>query len=135
MLPFRLVFLMFGISMIFSSAVICGESPNDRIDTLLSLMTGMSERLDKLQSDVEEVKKSAGCTFIGNGYDSIADEYYNGGINVTIARCFSICADKRSEDSRWNGVLFKPFKGGCTCLKNDRGHHESKYEEIMHFKC
>ena len=135
MLPFRLVFLMIGISMILSSAVLGGESPNDRIDTLLSLMTGVSERLDKLQADVDEVKKSAGCTFIGNGYMSIADEYYSGGINVTIARCFSKCGDKRSEDSKWNGVLFKPSHGGCTCLKNDRGHQPNKYEEIMHFKC
>ena len=42
--------------MILSSAVFGGESPNDRMDTLLSLMTGVSERVDKLVKNVGKIE-------------------------------------------------------------------------------
>ena len=141
MLPLRL-FLIMGISMIFSSAVFGGESPNNRIDTLLSLMTGMSERVDKLvknvrnmETEVAEVKKNADWTFVGMGWFVKHDENYDVGLGLTVAGCLSVCTDKRSrESSRWNGVLFDPSEGWCSCIKNDVGHDPTIVKDAMHFK-
>ena len=118
MIPIRLVFLIVVISMILSSAVFGGESPNDRIDTLLSLMTGMSERVDKLiknvgnmetnikninkdvsklenemvevKSDVAEVKKSVGWKFVGMGGTVTADDIDRHGPGHTLAGCWFV---------------------------------------------
>ena len=83
MIPIRLVFLIVGISMILSSAVFGGESPNDRIDTLLSLMTGMSERVDKLVKNVAKIKTKV---------DNIEDEMVE------------VKSDVSSMSSKINGV-------------------------------
>ena len=62
MFSLRLVFLAIGISMTLSAAVFGGESPNDRISTILAVMTSISERVDNLvgkvgnmESKVEEI--------------------------------------------------------------------------------
>ena len=52
MFSLRLVFLAMGISMTLSAAVLGGESPNDRISTILDVMTSISERVDKLVGKV-----------------------------------------------------------------------------------
>ena len=56
MFPIRLVFVIAGISMILSSAVIGGESRNDRIDTLLSVVYSMRDRMDSLVKDVGNIE-------------------------------------------------------------------------------
>ena len=57
MYPMRLVFLIVGISTILSSTVFGGESPNeDRIGDILSLMTGVSERVDGLVKNVGKME-------------------------------------------------------------------------------
>ena len=52
MLSLRLVFLAMVISMTLSKSVFGGESPNDRISTILAVMTSISERVDKLVGKV-----------------------------------------------------------------------------------
>ena len=54
----RFAVLIVGISMILSSAVFGGESPNeDRIGVILSVMTRMGERMDKLVKNVGDMEK------------------------------------------------------------------------------
>ena len=52
MFPVRLIFLAMGISMTISTATLGGESPNDRISTILAVMTSISESVDKLVGKV-----------------------------------------------------------------------------------
>ena len=134
-----------------------GESPNDRLDTLLSLMTGMNERVDKIvkkvstiesdvsstkskvttiESEVAKVKKRVRWTFVGMGFYEPRDDYYDAGYGHTLAGCFDICTNMRSTefDFEWNGVYFLPSQGYCFCMKNDGGHDSEINKEWMHFK-
>ena len=56
MFPLRLVFLEISISMILSSAVFGGESPNDKIDTLLSVVYTMRDRMNDLVKNVGKIE-------------------------------------------------------------------------------
>ena len=59
MFPLRLVFLAISISMILTSTVFGGsESQNDRMDTLLSLMTGMRDRMDNMEKNVGNIEEN-----------------------------------------------------------------------------
>ena len=124
--------------MILSSAVFGGESPNDRIDTLLSLMTGVSERVDKLVKNVAKietvVEKSVGWKFLGMGDTVKYDDSYSPGDGLTLAGCIGGCTDKHSSDSNWNGVHFDPSDGYCWCYKNDVGHNPLYFKDMLHFK-
>ena len=52
MFSFRLVFLAMGISMTLSTAALGGGSPNDKMDTILSVVYSMRDRMDNLVSKV-----------------------------------------------------------------------------------
>ena len=48
MFPLRLVFLAMGISIVLSTTAFGGESPNDKIDTILSVVYSMRDRIDNI---------------------------------------------------------------------------------------
>ena len=62
------------------------------------------------------------------------DELYTPGGGYTLAGCLGICTDKRSLESKWNSVHFRPSDGWCDCVKNDVGHNPSIFKDCMHFK-
>ena len=51
MFPIRLVFLAMGISMTLSAA----ESPNDKVDTILSVVYNLSDRMGNIESKVKNI--------------------------------------------------------------------------------
>ena len=53
MFPIRLVFLAMGISMVLSTAVSGGESPNDKMDDILAVVYSLSDRMNNLDTKVE----------------------------------------------------------------------------------
>ena len=52
-----------------------------------------------IESQVEEVKKIVGWTFVDAEYT---------GSGLTIRGCIGICTEKRSIECKWNGVHFHP---------------------------
>ena len=58
----QLVFLAMGISIALSTAVLGGGSPNDRISTILAVMTSISERVDKLVGKVGNLEATEQLT-------------------------------------------------------------------------
>ena len=189
MLPLRLVFLAISSSMIFSSAVFGGESPNeDRIGDILSAVYSMRDRMENLvknvekietkvnnidtmeeitaekvskledemvevvkktdatdskissmqskingiKSEVEEVQKNVAWRFIGAGGYTSRDDYLDAGPGFSLAQCLHLCSNKRSSNSKWNGVRFSAKDDSCFCVKNDAGH--TPIEGYMHFR-
>ena len=55
MFSLRLVFLAMGISMTLSAAVLGGGSPNDKIDTILSVVYNLSDRMGNIESKVKNI--------------------------------------------------------------------------------
>ena len=96
MIPIRLVFRIISISIIFSSAVFGGESPNeDRIDAILALITRLDTKINGIKSEVntmsskisevEHKVEEEGWRFVGMGWSERRGETYFVGYGLTLS--------------------------------------------------
>ena len=111
---------------------------SERMDKVVGKIGNIDNKVNNMEEEIVELKKSVSWKLIGMGLYINHDEYYYPGRDVTLAKCLGICTDKRSTDSIWNGMLFYPSGGWCYCVKNDVGHSpynsSSGYDLNMHFR-
>ena len=111
------------------------SSTKSKMSSMSSKINEVEKKVSTIESDVAVVKKSVEWKFVGMGIFVKYDDSYNPGSGLTLAKCIGVCTDKRSSDSTWNGVFFRPSDGYCYCMKNDVGHDPSHLKDWMHFKC
>ena len=108
------------------------SATDSKINGIKSDVSSTMSKMSSMSLKINEVEKKVSWIFVGMGNAAkYADVYSVDGL--TLVGCFGVCTNKRSSDSKWNGLLFHPSDGICHCLKNDGGHVPSNSKTWMHF--
>ena len=128
-----------------------GDSKNDRMDDLFSLMYDMGKRINSLTDSVKEIVENEGdiakkvgnietqiafswlpWKFNGHGYQGSCGHQV-GKDDTTLQECIAFCTKKRQDSGpTWNGLWWDLTKGQCNCNENETGLTE--HPDYLHFK-